>query len=280
MNSVFPRSMACSIALDLRGVGAVEHVKPGPTRLPPKSGGKDFRAQARAAHTEQDNVSEAALLHLAGKALKAVDIGQLFLDDPQPADPFVFVRSGPQGFVPGPQAPDVATFAPGLHFVVERRLQITRAKLNDEAGAGTLGKRTAAPGNGAEQLVESVGELLHAVADQLFRDFLQRDAVPFQFGKDRAGAVDVLLDGVGHGLTVIAECVHGCRRYCIDGVATDQRLDIQCVLVARIFGAGGGPEQPLRLGAGRRQFLPAFAGKQFLVAGVGLLRVSDRDLAA
>ncbi len=48
----------------------------------------------------------------------------------------------------------------------------------------------------------------------------------FEFGEDRAGALDVLLDGVGKNLTVIAEGIHGRRRNGIDGVTADQRLYI------------------------------------------------------
>ena len=149
-----------------------------------------------------------------------------------------------------------------------------------EAGAIAFEQRAAPPRDGAEQLVERVGELLHALVDQLFRDLLQRDAVLLQLGEYRAGARNVLLDGVGRRLAVVAECVHGRRRHRIHGVAADQRLDIHRVLVGRIFGAGGSPEQALRLRARRGQTLPARAGEQLLVANVGELRVGDRHLAA
>ena len=83
----------------------------------------------------------------------------------------------------------------------------------------------------------------------------------FQFGEHRAGARYVLFYDVGYRLTVVAECVHGRRRDGIHGVATDERLDIHCVLVGRIFGAGGSPEQALRLRARCGQKLPARAGE-------------------
>ena len=84
----------------------------------------------------------------------------------------------------------------------------------------------------------------------------------------------------GCRLTVVAERVHRRRRDGVHGVAADQRLDIHRVLVGRIFGAGGSPEQALRLRARCGQKLPARAGEQRLVASVGEFRVGDRRLAA
>ena len=110
--------------LDLCGIGAVQHVEARPTRLPPEGRAQHFRTEARAAHAQQDDVGEAALLYLLGKALQPINIGQLLLDDVQPAEPFVLVRPGPQRLVPGPKAPNAAVLAPGLHFRFERGLHL------------------------------------------------------------------------------------------------------------------------------------------------------------
>ena len=80
---------------DLCGIGAIEHVEARPARLRPESLGQHLRTQARAAHAEQDEVCEPALLYLIRKALQPINIGQLLRHDVEPAKPFVLVNSGP-----------------------------------------------------------------------------------------------------------------------------------------------------------------------------------------
>ena len=130
-----------------------------------------------------------------------------------------------------------------------------------QADVITLKQRTAALRNGAEQLVERVRELLHAVRNQFLRDLLQRDAVLLQLSEHRARARYVLLYGVGRHLTVVAERVHRRRRDGIHGVAADERLDIHRVLVGRDFWcwwkpragvASSLPMRPEAASAGRR----------------------------
>ena len=57
-------------------------------------------------------------------------------------------------------------------------------------------QRAAALRDSAEQLIERVRELLHALCNQLFRDLLERNAMTFQLGDYRAGPLDVLLHDV------------------------------------------------------------------------------------
>jgi hypothetical protein len=101
-----------------------------------------------------------------------------------------------------------------------------------------------------------------------------------QLGENRPGARNVLFNGIGNHRSMIAERVHGRGRDGVDRVATDQCLDIHRVLVGRILGAGGRPEQTLRLCAGFGQMLPAPAGEKCLIAGVCDLRVGNTGLSA
>jgi len=50
-------------------------------------------------------------------------------------------------------------------------------------------------------------------------------------------------------LAVISKGRQGGGWYRIDGIRSDQLFDVVGVGIARIFGAGAGPEQPLHLGA-------------------------------
>ena len=96
----------------------------------------------------------------------------------------------------------------------------------------------------AEQLVERVGEQLHAFLDQLCRHRVDRDAGPIQRRHRLLGLVDILLEARPH-LPVIAERIHRRRRNGVDRVGSDQLLDIEHVAVVLVLGAGARPKQPL-----------------------------------
>ena len=70
------------------------------------------------------------------------------------------------------------------------------------------------------------------------------------------GGIDVFGQAVAQ-LAVIAESVEGGRRNGVHGVGADQFFDIEHVAILRIFGAGAGPQQALRLRALCRERLPA-----------------------
>ena len=130
----------------------------------------------------------------------------------------------------------------------------------------------------AVKLVGGVGELLDAVLDQFGRDRIQRDAGFIERFQHVAGVVDIFFEAVAR-LAVVAERIERRRRHGVDGVGADQFLDIEDVAVVLVLGAGGSPQQPLRLGALGGEFLPAGTCEQALVILIGHLRVGDRDLA-
>ena len=281
MNSVLPRSTARSIALICAGSVLSSMWKRGQPGCRPKVSPSTSGPRLDPPMPKQHDVGEAALLHLLRKAAQPLDIGQFLLDDVQPAEPFVLVRPGPQRLVAGPKPPDAPVLAPDFHLRFEGGLHLRRSPARSPGGGD---RPQAACGGGCAMAPSSLSNAsancCTPSVDQFLRDLLQRDAVLLQLGEHRAGARHVLLDGVGRCLAVVAERIHRRGRDGVDGVAADERLDIHRVLVGRILGAGGSPKQALRLRARCRQRLPARAGEQRLVAGIGELGVGDRHLAA
>ncbi len=134
-------------------------------------------------------------------------------------------------------------------------------------------------GHDAQELVGRVGELPYAVGHQRPGDAWQVQAQAGGLGQDARRRLHVLGQGLGR-LPVVAERVQGLGRHGVDGVRTDQGLDVEHVGVGRVLGPGGGPEQPLRPGAGRREDSPAGRRDQLPIFLIGDLGVGDGDLAA
>ena len=130
----------------------------------------------------------------------------------------------------------------------------------------------------AIELVGRIGKQFYAVDDEFGRDRIERNAGSRQLFQHARGILDILFQAVAH-LAVIAEGIQRCRRHGVDGVGADQLLDIENVGIVLVLGAGGGPQQPLRLGALGGELLPARSRKQPLVVLVGHLGIGDRDLA-
>ena len=133
-------------------------------------------------------------------------------------------------------------------------------------------------GHRAIKLVGGIREQPDAVLDQFGGDGIERDAGFIELRQHVPGVLDILLEAVARR-AVVAERVERRRRHGVDGVGTDQLLDVEHVAVVLVLGAGRRPQQPLRLCALGRKLVPARAGKQALVVLVGQLGVGDGDLA-
>ena len=118
----------------------------------------------------------------------------------QPTDPFVLVRPGPQRFVPRPQAAGCARPCARPPFPLSKAVCISRRAQSDvearrwSPSRSARRRRAMAPNSLSNASANCCTPSLTSSAVIS----LQRDAVPLQFGEHRAGAVDVLLDGVGH----------------------------------------------------------------------------------
>ena len=182
MNSVSPRSTASLDRLDLRGIGAVEHVEARPAAAAGRTSRPALRAQARSAHAEQHDVREAALLHVVGEALQPWRYRPARAST-MSSQPSHLSSSAPVQSVlsPAQSRRIVPSLRQASIFVVEGRLQSRQSRRADRSGGViALDQRAPAPRDGAEQLVERVGELLHAVLDQLVGDLARARCRPLQ----------------------------------------------------------------------------------------------------
>ena len=259
----------------LRGIGGIEHMQFREAGFLRKGFRQHFRPEARAAHAEHDGIAEILSLHAAGKILVIGDVGGG--GAVQPAQPFVLVVIGPDRFVLLPQAADCCRCAPVLGAFLDGLLDaVAERELLPVDAAAERGR--ALVRDRAIELVGGIGEQLDAVLDQFFRDGVERDAGFFELFQHVPRVLDIFFEAVAR-LAMVAECIERCRRHGVDGVGADQFLDIQHVAVVLVLGAGGGPQQALRLGALGRELLPARAGEQALVVLIGQLGVGDGDLA-
>src|SRR5437764_10232266 len=80
-------------------------------------------------------------------------------------------------------------------------------------------------------------------------------------------------------MAVVLECFKRCRWECVDGVGSDELLDITDVTIARVLGACAGPQRPLHGGAACRQSLPFAPGKDLAKACVRETCIGDGCLA-
>ena len=130
----------------------------------------------------------------------------------------------------------------------------------------------------AEQRVERLGELLDPVVLQHPSDVGEIHPARCQPFHDQVGLTGIIGEGSRRGPVFLEEPKRR-RRHGIDRVGADERLHIEDVGVARVLGAGAGPEESLGPGPGGGQPLPGGALEVITKPGVGQLRVGDRDLA-
>ena len=143
-----------------------------------------------------------------------------------------------------------------LHFVVrlpigERRVDGLRETVRQAIGEIRRGAGRSFRGaivDHGEQLVERIGEKLHGVVGELVGDCLHRNSGAREIVHGLLRDVDGLFEA-GARMAVIAKRVERGGRNRIDRVGADEFLDVHDVAIGRIFRAGAGPQQALRLRA-------------------------------
>ena len=263
---------------DLRRIGGVEHVQLGELRLPAKGPLQHLGAEARASHAEDQNVRAALAPRGFANAREPVQVRELAVGDPEPAEPLRLIAAGPQRRVARPEPPHLAVRLPVgerlLHCRLELRRQYAVEPPLDARGAGPATLRL----DGRQQLAERVDERLNAVGQQRIGRRLQRDAGLGQGTHRIEGAVEVLGEARSRA-PVIPERCQGRGRDRVHRVRPDQLLDVDHVAIAGVLRSRTGPQQALRLRAARGQGAPPWAAEQLLITLEGEPGVGDGHFA-
>src|SRR5271157_3954689 len=90
--------------LHLRGIGGIEHVQVGEMGGPAEGHAQNFRTKTRPAHAEEKYVLEPAGLDFFCDLLQLVVLGNLLIQNIEPAQPVGFIAAGPQLCIALPQA--------------------------------------------------------------------------------------------------------------------------------------------------------------------------------
>ena len=121
-------------------------------------------------------MSEPGAPHVAGEAGEVVQVRELIVGDAQPSEPAPLVGARPQRRVASPQAAHFVFPAPLLQRGPDGGRDVggqLPGLTVDPRGDGHL----SSPAYGLEQLVEGLGEELHAIVEELVGDLRQRAAV-------------------------------------------------------------------------------------------------------
>ena len=132
--------------------------------------------------------------------------------------------------------------------------------------------------DGAQQGVKWIAKLFDTLGQQLIGRFLQRNAEPVQALERGPGVGQPFGPVLGKprlGVAGLAKRLHGFIRQGIDRVGTNQLIHIHGLRIGGILGAGAGPQQALGLGTPLGQTLPALAGDDVLIGGIGRLGIGN-----
>src|SRR5262249_47968970 len=161
-------------------------------RLSPKGFRQHLGPQTRSAHAKQHGMRELLLTNVFCKCFKPPGPLALLLDYAEPAQPLAFVGSRPYPGIACPEPAHHPTDPPRLQRCRTRAFELRR-QFETLAVQRIAKKRPALARDGAEQLVERVGEELHALLHQLRCYLVKRDARFVQPAQDLVGPIDILL---------------------------------------------------------------------------------------
>src|SRR5438552_12340961 len=91
--------------------------------------GEHLGAETRSAHAEQHDIRRSRALYIARERVERGDLRQFARGNIEPAEPAVLVRTGPQGFVLGPEAANIAGFRPQAQFVFKLLAGIAKREI-------------------------------------------------------------------------------------------------------------------------------------------------------
>ena len=168
MTRVFLRSTLFSNARDLRRVRRIEHVQLGEAVDLSERQLQHFGTEARAPHTEQQDVSEAGTPGRVGHVGQPPEMRQLAIRDAEPSEPLVLALATPNRCVAPPEASDLALCLPfrqrGLYRGGKRLGKGVRQAV-DSSSSRLPGLRV----HRGQQLVEGIREELNPFGEKLCR---------------------------------------------------------------------------------------------------------------
>ena len=234
-----------------------------------------LRAEARAAHPEQQRVLEALRLDGRRELLELARMLEHLLADREPAKPVAYFRhprTAPERLVPLPDALGHLLVLGLLHPLGDRRLELVGQHGLDRlraAGHNPLAGELHA----GDERVEGLDELGDAVEQELLRHVSHVDA---RLGQPLELGGRVLISCGARDLELLLARQESGHRHRVHRVWRHQTVHILCLGVARVLHAGGRPQRPLDGAAGLAQLREALAQEHLLEALVGGARVRHR----
>ena len=263
----------------LRGVGGVEDAQLGMAVTARESERQQLRAEARAAHAEQEHVLEAGLLRRRARSRSSrSECASWSSATSEPAEPVRLVRPRPERR--GRRPTGGFTLAPDCQSSIVSRTSVS-------ISGGRLARwRRCACGRFAPALPAiAANSFWKAWANRSTPSAVSLSVISSSEMPSSSSAASVSRAPA----TSSSRLARGrpCRRKASNvaggTVSTvsrpDQLLHVHEVGVPGVLRARARPQQPLHAGSLRRERLPALAGDACLEALVGELRVRDRDLA-
>ena len=237
--------------------------------------------ERRAAHPADERPREAVAAGLGREGLELGDARFHALDEREPAEAVGDLRLVlrvvrlPQRRVLLPEPRAHARLVHGAR----RRLH-ARGRASERNVAAPPHQHGLAPRrDGGDERVVRLGEGRDALDLEPFRHGFHADAHLREALEHPFRLVDVALEA-DLRTAVVAVRVERGRRHRVDGVRSDERLDVVGVGVRRVLGRRARPERPLDPGARARERGEALGAELPAERGVGELGVGDRRLAA
>src|SRR5215472_4672577 len=204
---------------------------------------------------------------------------RLIFSDVFPSQPLVFIVAGPERSIALPQAGDLVVVLPifqrGIDSLFDGGGEVAILALNFWLGLGRLRFLEL---DRRKQLGKRIIKKLYAVFQKFFRDLKHGNAGSCEIRHDLVRRSQVLIDGA-FDPAVVAESVYCCRRHGVHRVRADEFVHIKHIGIARVLGAGAGPQQALRLSAAASEIFPTGAREQLFVFLISLFGIGDGYLS-
>ncbi len=242
----FERVLALD-AEDRGRVGAVEHRHRDSILSDRERPRQNDRRHAASPHSHVHRAAKARGLHFGDEPVKLVEVFRHFLGHVQPTEriadhllPGGVLRPKRRILIPQPGAEALLL----ENFNATAHMGFVSIPFGRLAVHAFLQRGLARRADGLHQPVEGLVELFHSLVLQLLGNLLDVDPQLRQPLEDGLGFGQPFRQRRGR-FAVIAVGADRFDRHSVDSLRPDQRLDVFHVAVARVLGAGAGPQQAL-----------------------------------